>query len=53
VATSTRWAVDLERLHATLTEISETEEQISADLVNLLQQIQILVQSVLSRQPTP
>lgn len=51
VAASTRWLVDLERMHATLTEISRAEEHISADLIGLLQQIRSLLESILSRQP--
>jgi ParB family chromosome partitioning protein len=50
LAAPTRWLVDLERLHATLTEISQSEEQISDDLIGLLQQIQSLLQSILSSQ---
>jgi ParB family chromosome partitioning protein len=49
VAAATRWLVDLERLCATLTEISQAE-QIPDDLVGLLQQIQSLLQSILVRQ---
>jgi hypothetical protein len=47
---STRWLVDLERLQATLTEMSQAEEQFSDELVGLLQQIHNLLQSILSRQ---
>jgi hypothetical protein len=49
-AALTRWLVDLERLHATLTEISRADEQISDDLIGLLQQIHGLLQSILARQ---
>jgi ParB family chromosome partitioning protein len=50
LAAPTRWVVDLERLHATLTEISRSEERISDELIGLLQQIQSLLQSILSSQ---
>jgi ParB family chromosome partitioning protein len=49
VAPATRWLVDLERLCATLTEISQAD-QIPDDLVGLLQQIHDLLQSILVRQ---
>jgi ParB family chromosome partitioning protein len=50
VAAPTRWLVDLERLHTTLTEISRSKEDMSDDLVGLLRQIHSLLQSILSRQ---
>jgi ParB family chromosome partitioning protein len=51
-AEPTRWLVDLERLHATLTEISQADEQFSDELVGLLQQIHSLLQTILARQST-
>lgn len=52
LAAPTRWFVDLERLHAVLTEISQSEEHIPDNLIGLLQQIHSLLQSILSRQPS-